>query len=100
MTGYRVPEPIILTDSIQIEGFNLPQDNLLLRMIASVSAVVYGVIALLTTGTIASEGVNKGGEVYDDTAITMGLVLGLIWPITILAFLIEPILISLGRVFS
>ena len=39
-------------------------------------------------------------NVYDDTAVTWGLALGIIWPITLIAFLLEKGVIELGRIFK
>jgi len=69
-------------------------------MIATISAVMYGIVALVTMGIIASKGIDEDGNVYDDTAITMGFGLGLIWPITIFAFLVEPVVVGLGQLFN
>lgn len=69
-------------------------------MIEAVSAVVYGVVSLVTMGVIASEGVDENGNVYDDTAVSMGFVLGLVWPITVFGFLAEPVVIRLGKLFE
>jgi hypothetical protein len=62
--------------------------------------MVYGVIALIVMGIIASEGIDEDGNVYDDTAITCGFGLGLVWPITVVAYCVEPVLVSLGRAFN
>lgn len=62
--------------------------------------MVYMVVALVVMGIIASEGVDEDGNVYDDTAITCGFGLGLVWPITIVAYCVEPVLVSLGKLFN
>lgn len=69
-------------------------------MFVATTSVGYAFIAIVVMGIIASEGVDENGEVYDDTAITWGFALGIIWPITAFAFLIEPTLASLGKAFN
>lgn len=65
-----------------------------------VFTIAYGIIALTVTGIIASEGVDEDGNVYDDTAVTWGFALGLLWPITILAFGLEHLVVNLGKAFN
>lgn len=69
-------------------------------MIEAIFTVVYSVVSLATMAVIASEGIDENGNVYDDTAVSMGFVLGLIWPITVFAFLAEPVVIGLGKQFE
>lgn len=65
-----------------------------------VFTIAYGIVALIVTGLIASEGVDKDGNVYDDTAVTWGFTLGLLWPITIIAFGLEKLVVNLGKAFN
>lgn len=58
--------------------------------------ITYALIAVILMGSIASEGVDEDGNVYDDTAITCGIALGLIWPITFFAFLMNRFAVNLG----
>lgn len=69
-------------------------------MLATTASIAYVVIAILVMGIIASEGIDEDGNVYDDTAITCGFALGIVWPITVFAFLAEPALVSLGKTFN
>lgn len=69
-------------------------------MLATTALIAYIVIAILVTGIIASEGIDEVGNVYDDTAITFGFALGIVWSITVFAFLAEPALVSLGKAFN
>lgn len=57
----------------------------------------YGLISLVVMGWIASEGIDEQGNVYDETALTCGFGIGLIWPISLFAFGISAILPTLGR---
>lgn len=83
-----------------MKGVKLNQHNHNIEMLNAIFALGYGVIALVVMGMIASEGIDDGGNVYDDTAITMGLALGLLWPIAILGFAGEKLVIALGKEFN
>lgn len=71
-----------------------------MMLIATMLILAYGIVSLVVMGVIASEGVDEHGNVYDETALTCGFGLGLIWPISLFAFGISAILPTLGKAFN
>lgn len=69
-------------------------------MLTEFLIIAYALIAVIVMGLIATEGVDKDGNVYDDTAITCGIALGFIWPITFFAFLMNRFAVNLGKFFN
>jgi hypothetical protein len=66
-------------------------------MLATTALIAYMVIAILVTGIIDSEGIDGISNMYDDTAITFGFALGIVWQSPFSLFSLSPLSSALGK---
>lgn len=60
----------------------------------AIVALTYVCIGFVVSVSIASNGVDEDGRVYDDSAVTWGIALGMVWPIGVFALVAEKIVIK------